>query len=115
MKNNECMTVADLILELSNLDPKMKIVVPAAPYGQPNYLYRIGSVILKEDDLDTGVESGMYIGLNIGNDLDDDTVLDEEFEIEEIHEESPKEDKIIFSHEELADKIFEDLKKTFLK
>jgi hypothetical protein len=77
----EWMTVGDLISELLQLDPKTKLVVPDAPYGQPNPLVRIDVVILKEDDGDTGVPAGEYIGLNIGNDLDDDN-LEEEIEQE---------------------------------
>ena len=74
---NEHMTVRDLIAELVQLDPELKIVVPDAPYGQPNPLTRIGIVILREDDKDTCVSAGEYLGLNIGTDLDDDTLQEE--------------------------------------
>jgi len=80
MSNQNFMTVGDLIIELAMLDPSMKIVVPDAPYGQPTPLERVGVVILEEDDLDTGVPSGEYIGLNIGFDFDDDTAFDKEEE-----------------------------------
>lgn len=87
----EWMTVGDLITELLQLDPKTRIVVPDAPYGQPNPLTRIGVVIMKDDDKDTGVPAGEYIGLNIGWDLDDDNL--EEENLEEVY--LPKTDPIL--------------------
>lgn len=105
----DCMTVADLLQELVLLVPKMKIVVPEAPYNQPNYLTRIGVVILKEKDKDTGVEAGEYIGLNMGMDLDDDTWEDEEDNV--TVEENPLVEEVDTSieannFEEFTDKLF---------
>lgn len=92
------MTVGELIEQLSHLDPDTKIVVPGAPYNQPNPLYMIGGVVLEEDDPDTGIPKGIYIGLNMGIDFDDDTILDEE----PIEPEKPieEEEEIIVHFEE---------------
>jgi hypothetical protein len=77
---NEELTVGEVISMLSILNPDMKIVIPGAPYNQPRFVDRIGVVILKKNDLDTGVPAGEYIGLGIGDDFD--ALYDEEEEAE---------------------------------
>ena len=94
MTNENFMTVGDLIIELAMLDPSMKVVVPDAPYGQPNPLFRVGVVILEDNDLETGLPAGEYIGLNIGFDLDDDTAFDREEETSPTVLHEPKEDHV---------------------
>lgn len=94
MTNENFMTVGDLIIELAMLDPSMKVVVPNAPYGQPNPLLRVGVVILEDDDRDTGLPAGEYIGLNVGFDLDDDTAFDREEENSPTVLHEPKEDHV---------------------
>lgn len=94
MRNENFMTVEDLIIELAMLDPSMKVVVPDAPYGQPNPLFRVGVVILEDDDLETGLPAGEYIGLNVGFDLDDDTAFDKEEENSPTVLREPKEDHV---------------------
>jgi hypothetical protein len=97
MENNH-MTVWELIKELSQLDPNMKVVVPDAPYGQPRFVDRIGIVILEEDDLDTNVPAGEYVGIGIGSDLDDETVFEEAEELEDSSEPINEEKMITFDY-----------------
>ena len=73
----KCLTVRDLIRELSLLDGDLEIVVPSVPYNQPEKLYKLGVVIITKEE-ESNVKAGEYIGLNIGYDLDDETMFEEE-------------------------------------
>ena len=76
------MTVRDLIEALSFLDPNLKVVVPDAPYGQPNELKYIGEVFLYQDDHETGVRAGGYIGINMGRafgEVDEPAIINDIF------------------------------------
>jgi hypothetical protein len=68
------MKVIELIHELAMLDPDMEVVIPGAPYDQPRLVDYLGVVILDEDDEDTGLSKGEYIGIGMGVALDDDTI-----------------------------------------
>ena len=103
------MNVRELILELSNLDPNMEIVIPGAPYDQPNILDRVGVVILDEPDPDTGLPAGEYIGLGIGLDMDNDSLYDEnESPVVEIQQEIEVQSNYQPDYELIEAKNFED-------
>ena len=59
------MKVNELIKELEKFDPNTEVVVPCAPYGQPDDIFSVQEIVIEQDIIDTHVKSGKYIGINL--------------------------------------------------
>jgi len=91
----KCMTVADLIVILAELDPTMEVVIPQAPYGEPWPLPEgfVNAINIDAPDSDFGDLEGTYCGIGFGadavnsfcesDDLEDDPTFSEEQEHDE--------------------------------
>lgn len=98
MEVDKPMTVADLIVRLSEMDPTLEIVVPQAPYGQPTPVFHgfVSVISIDSDEL-----AGEYCGVGFSEEdydryceSDDLEPLDEEEEETRWHDKSRKVDVI---------------------
>jgi len=90
-ETNNCMTVADAIAVLLEMDPTMLLVTPNAPYGQPELVNRDYINVINIDEPDGEFElTGSFCGIGFRA-LDENTFTDYDDLDEEDEEETPPE------------------------